>query len=99
MSNRKPEQYAKFAGKWKVGVKLRDDARTLICPPFDASRDPQRRTVPKQPCGADMIGTTPKLASPRYSGNAVLGIATLHKSNAQPVFSVDEAIEVARMRR
>ena len=34
-----------------------------------------------------------------YTGNAIIGIATLHKSNAVPVFSVKEAKEIARMRR
>jgi hypothetical protein len=29
----------------------------------------------------------------------MLGIGTLHKSNAVPVFSTDEAQEMARMRR
>jgi hypothetical protein len=34
-----------------------------------------------------------------YTGTAILGIATLHKSCMQPVFSKQEAIEVAQMRR
>lgn len=35
----------------------------------------------------------------QYTGNKMLGIGTLHKSNAVPVFSDDEAKEMARMRR
>lgn len=34
-----------------------------------------------------------------YTGTKVLGIATMHKSNAVPVFSDDEAIEISKMRR
>jgi len=34
-----------------------------------------------------------------YTGNMVKGIATMHKSNAVPVFSNDEAIEISKMRR
>ena len=34
-----------------------------------------------------------------YTGDRVLGIATLHKSNAVPVFSQEEAVEISRMRR
>jgi hypothetical protein len=58
------------------------------------------------------IRETPKIASlntgdgvasskPRmqYTGDKMLGIGTLHKSNAVPVFSTDEAKEMARMRR
>jgi len=34
-----------------------------------------------------------------YTGTKILGIGTLHKSNAVPIFSDDEAKEIARMRR
>jgi len=34
-----------------------------------------------------------------YTGTKVLGIATMHKSNAVPVFAVEEAAEISRMRR
>lgn len=34
-----------------------------------------------------------------YTGDKIIGIATLHKSNAVPVFSQDEAVEISRMRR
>lgn len=34
-----------------------------------------------------------------YTGDKVIGISTLHKSNAVPVFSREEAIEISKMRR
>ena len=34
-----------------------------------------------------------------YTGNKVKGIATMHKSNAVPVFTDQEAIEISSMRR
>lgn len=34
-----------------------------------------------------------------YTGTKVMGIATMHKSNAVPVFSDEEAIEISSMRR
>lgn len=34
-----------------------------------------------------------------YTGTKVMGIATMHKSNAVPVFSDEEAVEISRMRR
>jgi hypothetical protein len=40
------------------------------------------------------------LAPPKvYTGTKVRGIATMHKSNAVPVFSDEEAIEISKMRR
>ena len=35
----------------------------------------------------------------QYTGTSVVGIAQLHKSNAIPVFSQQEAIDAATMRR
>jgi hypothetical protein len=34
-----------------------------------------------------------------YTGTKILGIGTLHKSNAVPVFSEEEAIDISKMRR
>jgi len=34
-----------------------------------------------------------------YTGDKMLGISTMHKSNSVPVFSQEEAIDIARMRR
>ena len=42
---------------------------------------------------------TKPIEGKRYTGSAMLGIGTLHKSNAVPIFSNEEAKEQARMRR
>ena len=34
-----------------------------------------------------------------YPGTMVKGIATMHKSNAVPIFSDEQAVDIARMRR
>ena len=34
-----------------------------------------------------------------YTGSKIIGISTLHKSNAVPVFSREEAIDISKMRR
>jgi hypothetical protein len=34
-----------------------------------------------------------------YTGDAMLGIATMHKSNMVPVFSEREAADISKMRR
>lgn len=34
-----------------------------------------------------------------YTGTKVKGIATMHKSNAVPIFSDEEAVEISHMRR
>jgi hypothetical protein len=40
-----------------------------------------------------------KPVSRSYTGTAIIGIATMHKSNAVPVFSQEDAVEISRMRR
>ena len=37
--------------------------------------------------------------SPKYTGTLVKGIATMHKSNAVPVISQQEAEDISKMRR
>jgi hypothetical protein len=35
----------------------------------------------------------------RYTGNKLIGIGVLHKSCLQPIFSEEQAVEIATMRR
>jgi hypothetical protein len=45
-------------------------------------------------------GGNATLKAPKvYTGTKVKGIATMHKSNAVPVFSDEEAVDISRMRR
>jgi hypothetical protein len=36
---------------------------------------------------------------PQYTGTKILGIGTMHKSNAVPIFSDEEAVAISTMRR
>lgn len=36
---------------------------------------------------------------PQYTGNKIIGIGTMHKSNAVPIFSDEQAVDISRMRR
>lgn len=54
------------------------------------------RHIPSRDTG----GGSATLAAPKvYTGTKVKGIATMHKSNAVPVFSDEEAIDISKMRR
>jgi len=60
-----------------------------------------RRETPKIPSlnnGVD-TGAATKKTSPVYTGTKVKGIGTMHKSNAVPIFSDEEAKDIATMRR
>lgn len=47
----------------------------------------------------DGAATATLKPSPQYTGTAVLGIAAMHKSNLVPVFSQEQALDTATMRR
>jgi len=42
---------------------------------------------------------TSKLERTKYTGTLVVGIATMHKSNAVPIINQEQAEEISRMRR
>ena len=54
------------------------------------------RHIPSLNSGAGVATLAPAKV---YTGTKVKGIATMHKSNAVPVFSNEEAIDISRMRR
>lgn len=45
------------------------------------------------------VGNALLKESPRYTGTKMKGIATLHKSNAVPVFTDEEIVDISKMRR
>lgn len=47
----------------------------------------------------DSCGVATKAPEKVYTGNSIVGIATMHKSNAVPVFSAEDAVDIAKMRR
>lgn len=51
---------------------------------------------PSLKTAAPFVASTTKQV---YTGNNMLGVATMHKSNSVPVFSQDDAIDIAHMRR
>lgn len=57
------------------------------------------RDVPKIPSLVTTGGSCTKAAPKVYTGSAMLGIATMHKSNSVPVFSKEEAVNISTMRR
>ena len=76
--------------------------------PYNAPRKTMSDFMPRTPPGRETAriasqdtGWVPCVAvkDNQYTGLAVLGISTLHKSNGVPVFSQEEAIDISKMRR
>jgi len=49
--------------------------------------------------GAATGAATKPITSMKYTGEAMLGTATMHKSNGVPVFSKESIVEINTMRR
>lgn len=61
---------------------------------------PHRRgDVSHIPSISDGIGKTSKKEVMQYTGTDMIGVSQTHKSNLVPVFSSEQAIEIAQMRR
>ena len=60
---------------------------------------PACRETPKIPSLPFTGEPCTKKESPRYTGTAMKGIGTMHKSNSVPIFTDEQAIEIATMRR
>jgi hypothetical protein len=61
---------------------------------------PEGRNTTAHIPSRDTGGGNATLPAPKvYTGTKVLGIATMHKSNAVPVFSDEQAVDISKMRR
>ena len=66
-----------------------------ISPQYPPGREPQE--IPSRPDTPGAVAARPP--DKIYTGTKIKGIGTMHKSNAVPVFSDDEAREISSMRR
>lgn len=60
---------------------------------------PACRETPKIPSLQSNNYDCYKKQVPVYTGNKMKGIGTMHKSNSVPIFSDEEAVDIAKMRR
>jgi hypothetical protein len=88
--------------KWEVDADEKKRRRALSAPPLTGNYSlsiPEGRGTSHIP-SRDTGGGNATLSAPKvYTGTKVKGIATMHKSNAVPVFSDEQAVDISRMRR
>ena len=94
------ESWKELLKRQGVEAEEKKRARAMKAPPLDYKLStPVGRTnthhIPSLNTGGNASLAAPKV----YTGTKVKGIATMHKSNAVPVFSDEEAVEISRMRR
>lgn len=85
----------KFAGQRRPGIVGQPFVRTSLSPQYPPGREPQ--AIPSREDTPGAVAARP--ADKVYTGTKIKGIGTMHKSNAVPIFSDDEAEAIAHMRR
>ena len=92
--------WKELKNKWEVEAEDKKRKRALKAEPlvYKLSTPAGRSTahIPSRNTG-DGIATTKQI--PQYTGTKIIGIGTMHKSNAVPIFSDEEAQDISRMRR
>ena len=87
------EQYRAYrAGKSRFGR-----TKSALKPGLDATT--YRRESPKIPSGDMYDSFVATKREMTYTGDKLVGIATMHKSNSVPIFNHEDAKDIARMRR
>ena len=99
------ESWQAFMKKWDIKPNDKSRGTTIqksswVGPAVDSRVvvDPKRLTnhIPSLDTGK---GIAAKKEVTQYTGTAMLGIGQLHKSNAIPVFSKEDAVDISKMRR
>ena len=96
------ESWKELQKKWAVEIEDKKRRRGRAAESLSKSyslKIPEGRNTTAHIKSVDTGGNAVLKASPIYTGTKVKGIATMHKSNAVPVFSDEEAQDISKMRR
>jgi hypothetical protein len=96
------ESWKELQKRWAIEAEDKKQKRALSAPSLSSSyslKIPEGRNTTAHIKSVDTGGNATLKAPNVYTGTKVKGIATMHKSNAVPVFSDEEAIDISRMRR
>lgn len=94
------QSWKELQAKWGVEAEEKKRKRALDAPTltYKLSAPVGRTTSNHIPSRVTEGGSTAPVHKV-YTGNKILGIGTMHKSNAVPIFSDEEAQDIAKMRR
>jgi hypothetical protein len=94
-------EWKELQSKWGVELEDKKRRRAMTAETLDyklsapAGRETQK--IASRDTGHH--GAVKTKGIPQYTGTKVLGIGTMHKSNAVPIFSDEEAVAISSMRR
>jgi hypothetical protein len=95
------QEWQALQKRWGIADEERKRNRALkakaYTPPTPAYRGRDDTRIPSLDTGHK--GAVTVKQTPKYTGNKIVGIGTMHKSNAVPIFSDQEAKDISSMRR
>ena len=93
--------WAELQKKWGVEADTKRRSKAMSAPPleYNLTAPAGRETQKIRSLDTGHLGAISSKQIPKYTGTKMLGIGTLHKSNGVPVFSEQEAYDIATMRR
>ena len=95
------ESWKELEKKWGVEAEERKRKRALSAETLDYKLTTpvgrETRHIASRDTGHS--GAVKTKGIPQYTGTKILGIGTMHKSNAVPIFSDEEAVAISNMRR
>jgi hypothetical protein len=95
-------EWDQLKSKWAVPVKEKKMGKVfepLHTGGYKLSAPVGRETQKIKSLSVWHTGALTVKQTPQYTGTKVIGIGTMHKSNAVPIFSDEEAVEISQMRR
>ena len=86
---------------WGVEAEEKKRRRAMRAEPltYSLTTPPGRETQRIESRDTGHTGAVRTRDIPQYTGTKIKGIGTMHKSNAVPIFSDEEAVAIATMRR
>ncbi len=93
--------WKELQAKWGIEAEEKKRKRALAAEPltYSLSAPAGRETQRISSLDTGHKGAVRTKDIPQYTGTKILGIGTMHKSNAVPVFSDEEAKAISTMRR
>lgn len=89
------DSWQKIVNKHNILVKKAREINTKYCLSPNLPRTSSN--IPSKP---DTVKGAVTIKQPQqYTGDKIIGIGTMHKSNAVPIFSDEEAKDISKMRR
>jgi hypothetical protein len=94
------ESWKEFMKRWGIEEEERKRKRAMSSGTYTPPKvDPYRRETQHIESLPFTAGPCVKAPDKVYTGTMIKGIGTMHKSNAVPIFSDEQAVDIAKMRR